>query len=66
MRVHWKTMLPRATVWLMTEAMLSLLGLDSIADYSEFLLKKESLLRTDPIIQLTMTIVPAPRELAIS
>jgi preprotein translocase subunit SecG len=41
MKVQWKTVLVKITIWLVAEFMLNLLGLDSLADYSEFLYKHE-------------------------
>ena len=37
MRVHWKQLLFRAVVWLAAESLLTVLGIDNLADYSEFL-----------------------------
>lgn len=37
MDVRWKTLITKLTVWLVAEIILSLLGLDNLADYSEFL-----------------------------
>ena len=41
MRVKWKKLLIKSTLWLMAEILLNLLGIDDIADYSEFLLAKD-------------------------
>jgi len=37
MTIRWKTLVTKLTVWLALEITLSMLGLDDIADYSEFL-----------------------------
>ncbi len=37
MRVHWGKMAAKLSVWLATEILLSLVGLDNLADYSEFI-----------------------------
>lgn len=37
MRVKWKSLIAKLTIWLALELLLNLLGLDQIADYSEFL-----------------------------
>lgn len=37
MTVNWKTLLAKTTVWLAVEILLNLLGLDNLADYSEFI-----------------------------
>ncbi|MBE9126869.1 MULTISPECIES: hypothetical protein [unclassified Coleofasciculus] len=40
MKVEWKNLLARTTVWLAAEILLNLLGLDNLADYSEFIFEK--------------------------
>jgi hypothetical protein len=37
MKIYWKTALVKLIVWIVAEVVLNLLGLDSLADYSEFL-----------------------------
>jgi hypothetical protein len=37
MRVKWKTLIAKVTAWMVLELLLNLLGLDHLADYSEFL-----------------------------
>lgn len=37
MHIHWKKLVFTTTLWLVTEVILNLLGLDNLADYSEFL-----------------------------
>ncbi len=37
MKRPWKALLIRTTVWLAAEVMLSIIGLDDLADYSEYL-----------------------------
>lgn len=37
MTVNWKTLLAKTTVWLAVEILLNFLGLDNLADYSEFI-----------------------------
>ncbi|WP_446391553.1 hypothetical protein [Coleofasciculus sp. B1-GNL1-01] len=36
MHIHWKKLVFTTTLWLVTEIILNLLGLDNLADYSEF------------------------------
>jgi hypothetical protein len=36
MNIQWKKLLLTTTIWLVTEIILNLLGLDNLADYSEF------------------------------
>jgi hypothetical protein len=37
MHIHWKKLVFTTTLWLVTEIILNFLGLDNLADYSEFL-----------------------------
>ncbi len=37
MQVQWKKLLAKTIVWLAAEILLNFLGLDNLADYSEFL-----------------------------
>lgn len=37
MQIKWKTLIVKTTIWLVAEICLSLLGLDNLADYDEFL-----------------------------
>ncbi|HEY9637871.1 MAG TPA: hypothetical protein V6D14_31050 [Coleofasciculaceae cyanobacterium] len=41
MKAQWKTVLVKMTTWLAAEIILNLIGLDSLADYSEFLYGQE-------------------------
>lgn len=41
MKRQWKTLCVKATLWLVAEIVLNLLGLDNLADYSEFLFERE-------------------------
>jgi hypothetical protein len=41
MKRQWKKAWVKATMWIVTEIVLNLLGLDNLADYSEFLFEKE-------------------------
>lgn len=43
MKIHWKTALLKLIVWIAAEVVLNLLGLDSLADYSEFLHDQEAI-----------------------
>jgi hypothetical protein len=40
MNAYWKKLTIEASLWLLTEAALSLVGLDNIADYTEFVSSK--------------------------
>ena len=39
--MQWKKIWVKALIWLGTEIILNLLGLDNLADYSEFLFEQE-------------------------
>ena len=39
MKIHWKKGLAQITFWLLTELVLNFLGLDDLADYSEYIFK---------------------------
>lgn len=41
MKKQWKKVWVKVTFWLVTEIILNLLGLDNLADYSEFIFEKE-------------------------
>lgn len=43
MEIQWKTVLLKLIVWIAAEVVLNLLGLDSLADYSEFLHDQEAI-----------------------
>ena len=40
MKILWKKAWLKATTWLLAEVLLSLLGLDHLADYSEYLFER--------------------------
>ena len=40
MKVQWKKMIIRASLWLATEIFLGSLGIDDLADYSEFIFER--------------------------
>ncbi|MEB3231796.1 MAG: hypothetical protein VKJ64_12360 [Leptolyngbyaceae bacterium] len=41
--VRWRSLLVKTTVWLSTEIILGVMGLDNLADYSEFVLQRHML-----------------------
>jgi hypothetical protein len=41
MNIQWKKLLLTTTIWLVTEIILNLLGLDNLADYSEFVFGRD-------------------------
>ncbi|GAB4188072.1 MAG: hypothetical protein Fur006_28310 [Coleofasciculaceae cyanobacterium] len=46
MKTQWKKIWIKATFWLATELVLNLLGLDNLADYSEFIFEQEVAIAT--------------------
>lgn len=38
MKIQWKSLFFKIILWMLTEMLLNLLGLDSIADYGEFVM----------------------------
>ncbi len=54
MKTQWKKIWVKATMWVITEIALNLLGLDNLADYSEFIYEQESAITT---YQHQMTVV---------
>ena len=49
MKVRWRTLIAKTTFWILTEVFLTLLGLDNLADYSEFSISKHELDRDQAI-----------------
>jgi hypothetical protein len=41
MNIQWKKLLLTTTIWFVTEIILNLLGLDNLADYSEFVFGRD-------------------------
>lgn len=46
MNVHWKKLLVRIIFWLFTEIWFGSLGIDNLADYSEFVFEKSEVVQT--------------------
>ncbi len=44
MNVRWKKLLVTIPLWLVTEIWFNLLGIDNLADYSEFIFEKPLIL----------------------
>ncbi len=42
MNVGWQKLLVKISFWLVTEIVLNLLGIDDLADYSEFVYEKKN------------------------
>ena len=43
MQIRWKTLLTKTFIWLVAEIVFNSIGLDTFADYSEFVLDKHTL-----------------------
>lgn len=41
MAYRWKNLLCKALIWLIAEIFLSILGMDDLADYSEFIFERK-------------------------
>ena len=49
MNVQWQKLLLTATFWLATEICFNFLGIDEIADYSEFIFKHQIIILTEGV-----------------
>ncbi|MDJ0576530.1 MAG: hypothetical protein QNJ65_15355 [Xenococcaceae cyanobacterium MO_234.B1] len=43
MKVKWKALLTKTLIWLLAEILLDTMGLDTLADYSEFVFDKNAI-----------------------
>lgn len=53
MKVRWKMLIAKTTFWVLTEVFLTVLGLDNLADYSEFSISQHTIDR-DRIIAVCL------------
>ena len=44
MEIRWKTLLTKALIWLAAEIILNTIGLDTLADYSEFVFEPNTII----------------------
>jgi hypothetical protein len=59
MQVKWSKMVIKLTVWLTAEILLSLVGLDNLADYGEFIASDQAISqRYRPTQTLVHTLLP--------
>jgi hypothetical protein len=42
-QTQWKKILVRTSLWLVTEIVLNFVGLDNLADYSEFVFERDAI-----------------------
>ncbi len=47
MKVRWKKLLVTTTLWLVAEIWLNFLGIDNLADYSEFIFDRNVVCKPD-------------------
>ncbi|HEY9833758.1 MAG TPA: hypothetical protein V6D26_24620 [Stenomitos sp.] len=47
MKTQWKNRWVKVTIWVALEIILNLLGLDNLADYSEFIFEQEMAIATN-------------------
>ncbi|EDX76402.1 hypothetical protein MC7420_4658 [Coleofasciculus chthonoplastes PCC 7420] len=59
MTVNWKALLAKTTVWLAAEILLNLLGLDNLADYSEFIFGRQLTDLSQPELSQLMLFTPS-------
>jgi preprotein translocase subunit SecG len=56
MKIQWQKILVKITFWLIVEIILNLLGLDNLADYSEFVFEGHSMAGNNYTSQVTSEI----------
>ncbi len=56
MQTHWQKILIQFTFWLIIEILLNLLGLDSLADYSEFVFEQKTIAVSSCISEVTLEV----------
>lgn len=56
MQTQWKKIMIKITCWLIVEIILNLLGLDNLADYSEFVFEGKTLTRNNPVCEVALAI----------
>jgi len=52
MQVYWQKLLVKTMFWLLAEVVLTLVGLDNLADYSEFLLSGKQFTSSNNLVTL--------------
>lgn len=50
MKVSWKHLAVKTIVWITAEIILNLFGLDSLADYSEYVFDPQGTIQVAPIV----------------
>lgn len=60
MQTQWQKILVKITFWLIVEIILNLLGLDNLADYSEFVFEGKTLMQKSYICEVAISSPPEP------
>ena len=50
MKIPWQKLFIKTTVWLAAEILLNLIGLDNLADYSEFIFEQKGVAKIGEVI----------------
>lgn len=58
MKGNWRNLLLKITGWLIAEAILNLVGLDNLADYSEFIFERHSVAEAAEASEAAIAIDP--------
>lgn len=58
MKMQWQKVFVKTTVWLTAEVLLSLLGIDDLADYSEFIFERHFTV-TSGFLELAIATTPS-------
>ena len=45
MKVRWRKLLTKTLIWLVAEILLNFIGMDTLADYSEFVFDKNAIVQ---------------------
>lgn len=57
MKVRWKKLLVKTSVWVTAEIILTVVGLDNLADYSEFVLQSQELTQVTEAFSNLITLI---------
>ncbi len=57
MKVQWQKLFLKTSVWLTAEILLNVIGLDNLADYSEFMLNNQALSQVTEAFSNLITLV---------
>ncbi len=57
MKVKWRKLFVETSAWVTTEVMLNIVGLDNLADYSEYVFQSKALLDASEAFSNLITLV---------